>query len=336
MLLLLLGAPALANDVLLLGASYVDRNDLELLADALLDEGTGTDRTVEALCDGGLTWEKHVELVSTDSTWATTIVDTPWSAAFLHEFADVADNAPDSEEFLASVAAGQQLGTWFAANGAEVFVWLTWGDIDGGPDYDDYTGMQDGLRRGAEAQAAGMASVGVNAYIVPIGEAFRVVWASEADPLAPEALFYRLYTTDGEHPTPVGSYLAALVIYVALTGNDPAGLAAPAAVEAADVARLQAAALAAVVETAAEGYAYPWQGGDTGTVDTGTVDTGTADSGDSGTGDSGTGDSGTAAEPDTSDSRGCACDSGATALAAPLALAALAARRPRGPRGRAT
>ena len=326
---LLLSAPALAGDVLLLGASYVDRNDLEILAENLLDEGSGADRDVEALCAGGLTWAKHVDLVSTDETWATTIVDTPWNTVFMHEFADVADNAPDSEEFLASVEAGKQLGTWFAGNGADVFVWIAWGDIDGGPDYDDYTGMQDGLRRGAEAQVAGMATVGVNAYIVPIGEAFRAVWAGETDPLAEGTLFYRLYDTDGEHPSTTGSYLAALVIYTSLTGRDPAGLSAPRDVLADDLPRLQAAASAAVTETAAAGYVYPWQGsdtGDTGTVDTGTVDTGTVDTGG---GDSGATEMPPNEEVDTSDQRGCACDNGGAAVAAPMLLGLLALRRRR-------
>ena len=33
--------------------------------------------------------------------------------------------------------------------------------------------------------------------------------------------FYNLYTNDGSHPSLSGSYLAAVVLYATITGNDP-------------------------------------------------------------------------------------------------------------------
>ncbi|MBM4367062.1 MAG: hypothetical protein FJ102_12685, partial [Deltaproteobacteria bacterium] len=302
--LLLLAGPAWAGDLLIVGASYVDRNDVEVMLEDLLDEGSGRDRSVTALCENGMTWAEHVARVGTDETWTTTLRDTAWTGAFLHEFADVADQPVDSEKFLESLAAGQQLAAYLGGNGAAIYVWLTWGDRTGGPHYDDYTGMQDALKTGAETYAATFNADGYPSYVAPIGEAFRYLHDAEADPLAAETLFTALYTSDNQHPTPTGSYLAALVMYSTLVGESPAGLSAPANVSAAispdDVSRLQDAAWIAIEQTAAAGYAYPWQGGgDTGTPDTGTPDTGNpGDTGDDPTpADSGNGD--TAADAGT-------------------------------------
>ena len=49
--------------------------------------------------------------------------------------------------------------------------------------------------------------------LFPVGEAWRAAWAR--DPALP------LYGPDGFHPSPLGSYLAALVIFEALTGRLP-------------------------------------------------------------------------------------------------------------------
>ncbi len=355
--LLLLAGPAWAGDLLIVGASYVDRNDVEVMLEDLLDEGSGADRSVTALCESGMTWAEHVARIGSDETWTTTLRDTPWTGAFLHEFADVADQPVDSENFLASLAAGQELAAYLGGNGAAIYVWLTWGDRNGGPHYADYTGMQDALKTGAETYVATFNGDGYPSYVAPIGEAFRYLHDNDADPMAADALFTLLYTSDNQHPTPAGSYLAALVMYATLVGESPAGLSAPANVAAAiapeDVLRLQEAAWIAIEQTAAEGYAYPWQGGgDTGTPDTGTnddsgddpgsTDSGGADSAeDAGEGDSGAPDTGAptseeSSNPDDSDDRGCGCSGVAGAPSAPAAaslvsgaLALIAARRRR-------
>ena len=58
----------------------------------------------------------------------------------------------------------------------------------------------------------------VGGRFFPAGQAWQL--ASKRDPgLA-------LYSSDGLHPTPAGSYLAALVVYGRLTGESPVGLPA--------------------------------------------------------------------------------------------------------------
>jgi hypothetical protein len=68
------------------------------------------------------------------------------------------------------------------------------------------------------------AAEAVDGLFLPAGEAWRAAWA--ADPELP------LYGADGFHPSELGTYLAALVIYEGITGHDPRTLPGEAAVAA--------------------------------------------------------------------------------------------------------
>ena len=57
-----------------------------------------------------------------------------------------------------------------------------------------------------------MAAAGVNGIFMPAGKAWQTAWATD-----PSLAFYQ---PDGLHPTPLGTYVAALVIYERLTGHD--------------------------------------------------------------------------------------------------------------------
>ena len=64
------------------------------------------------------------------------------------------------------------------------------------------------------------AALGVGGVFVPAGEAWRTVQHSNPE--------QSLYGPDGFHPSPVGTFLAALVIYERITGRDPRTLPAQA------------------------------------------------------------------------------------------------------------
>jgi hypothetical protein len=53
----------------------------------------------------------------------------------------------------------------------------------------------------------------LGALLLPAGTAWRLAWRQDAT--------LKLYGEDGFHPSPLGSYLAALVIYQGLTGRSP-------------------------------------------------------------------------------------------------------------------
>ena len=76
----------------------------------------------------------------------------------------------------------------------------------------------------AVAESYALAAADVGGACFPVTVAWLKAW--ETDPSLP------LYSDDGFHPSPQGSYLAALVIVGALTGSSPIGM--PAAVTRAD------------------------------------------------------------------------------------------------------
>jgi hypothetical protein len=56
------------------------------------------------------------------------------------------------------------------------------------------------------------ASVGVGGMFVPAGEAWRGAWVEDST--------LALYGPDGFHPSPIGTFLTALVVYERITGRD--------------------------------------------------------------------------------------------------------------------
>jgi hypothetical protein len=57
-----------------------------------------------------------------------------------------------------------------------------------------------------------LAAQDVGGVFLPAGEAWRAAWANDPD--------LRLYGGDGYHPSPLGTYAAALVVYEGITGHD--------------------------------------------------------------------------------------------------------------------
>jgi hypothetical protein len=90
-----------------------------------------------------------------------------------------------------------------------------------------------------------LAASDVDGVLFPVASAWLAAWERDAT--------LQLYAADGLHPTPTGSYLAALVIYAKILNRSPVGLparlrlrsGAVVAIDAAVAAMLQQAAAAA-------------------------------------------------------------------------------------------
>jgi hypothetical protein len=97
-------------------------------------------------------------------------------------------------------------------------------------------------------------------FIAPVGPAYAQIHAGAlaggGDPVDTGSAFYRLYASDGSHPSPPGTLLSAYVVATSLTGVSPQGLPAPEGMDADDVALLQAAAVETVFDDGL-GYTYP-------------------------------------------------------------------------------
>jgi hypothetical protein len=88
--------------------------------------------------------------------------------------------------------------------GARTALYAVWPSVARAGDFD----------RVSESYAIAAADVG--GMLLPAGDAWRAAWRRDKH--------LALYGSDGYHPTPLGSYLAALVVYQRLTGRSPAGL----------------------------------------------------------------------------------------------------------------
>jgi len=70
------------------------------------------------------------------------------------------------------------------------------------------------------SQSYAAAANDVKALLLPAGDAWRAAWATDAG--------LPLYGSDGFHPSPMGTYLAALVIYEQIFASPPPAVPVPA------------------------------------------------------------------------------------------------------------
>ena len=102
------------------------------------------------------------------------------------------------------VLATRVLATEIRAIGARTALLMVWPESGRFAVFDD---VRDSYRAAADD---------VGGLFFPAGEAWRTAWAS--DPQLP------LYGPDGYHPSELGTYLAALVVYEGITGKDSRAL----------------------------------------------------------------------------------------------------------------
>lgn len=335
--------------LLFLGNSYTFVNELDQVTLGVFQAADpGLDAEAVRLAEAGYTFPMH--LAQADGTngataWSDALVtgSTDWDWVMLQDQSQIPGFPADNADYLASVDALAGLDAMVAAKHAQPVLLMTWGRLhgdDANPDrYPDYPTMQALLAEGYEAYAASIRTPEHGVWVAPAGYAWRHIYEAEVaagqDPTQPGTLFAALYQSDGSHPSPAGTYLAACVVYATITGQDPTGLPAPDAVPADAVAELQQAAAAAVFDESPE-LVYPWQdavdpGGDTAGDTAGdSADTAPDSASDADTGADAAGDTADDAPGDGASTGGCGCASapaGGTGLAALLGVLALRRRR---------
>lgn len=319
-LLFTLPGTARASSALFLGNSYTHVNELDVLVEALLEEGQPewAGATVERLTDGGLTFADHVSRIGTaGSPWEAALGEAgpAWDWVILQEQSQIPGFPEDDPYYVASLEAAGSLNATAAAHGAQTVFYLTWGresGDSGNPElYPDFLTMEARLEEGYARYRDATSTSERPTWVAPVGPAFAWVYEdmilSGDDPGSSTSRFAQLYSDDGSHPSALGSYLAACVFYATLTGASPEGLSALGGLSDEDAAWAQYVA-AAVVFDESLGFTYPWSGGDTGSEDTGSVDTGPVDTGsvDSDPADTGPTDTGEIAiNPEKTETRGC-------------------------------
>jgi hypothetical protein len=206
--------------VLFIGNSLTQVNDLPGLVSDIARLAGGPRITAEAVDFGGASLEDHW-----NRTEAREAIERGgWDVVVLQQGPSA---LPASRVLLLDYTG--RFAQPIRAVGARPALYMVWPSLDREFDWDAVT----------ESYSAAARSV--DGLILPAGEALR-----EAGRRKPTLA---LLGADGFHPTPTGSYLAALVIYASLTGREVSGLiqrTAPADVPESDFAVLEAAAVWAI------------------------------------------------------------------------------------------
>jgi hypothetical protein len=213
--------------VLFVGNSYTSVNDLPGLVRDLSTAGDPT-FVVSSVTVGGATLQNHV-----DSSGAVAAIQTGgWDAVVLQGQSVEPLYQPTTFQ-NAAVALDVEID----GGSATTVFFETWARAPGHAVYNETwsggtpTAMQAGLR--AAYQAAALATGGVMA---PVGDGWETTLADHPT--------LQLHSGDGSHPTLAGSYLAACVFYLVLTGQQTIGApaAAPSGLSEQDAATLRSVA----------------------------------------------------------------------------------------------
>jgi len=189
-------AVAGAPRVLFVGNSLTAVNDVPGMVGSLA-AAAGAPLTVDAVTIGGASLGDHLA----DGTAAGRLARERWDFVVLQQGPS---SRPDSRVLLRADTA--RFAALDQAAGARTALYMVW-PIASEPEWFD--AVRDSYRLAAED---------VGGIFLPAGESWRAAW--RVDPSL------ALYSADGLHPTPAGSYAAALVIAAGLTGKSPIGLPA--------------------------------------------------------------------------------------------------------------
>jgi len=197
-------APTAPMRVLFIGNSYTYVNDLPMvIADLAAAAREARPFKPDVVRVGGATLEGHI--AGHDALPA--IARGGWDAIVLQEQSTRPITDPDKmrRDVKTLADAARKVN-------AKVVLYETWAR-------EALPGTQDSLTH-VYHKAASYA----NAVIAPVGEAWSAFRAQEG-PIA-AGTHSALFRTDGSHPSPVGTYLAATVLYQTLYGKSPVGLPA--------------------------------------------------------------------------------------------------------------
>jgi len=182
--------------LLFIGNSLTYTNDLpEMLARMLQRNGVAVDR-VESEARPNFGLPDHW---SSKSTLAAIAADD-WDYVILQQGPSATEGRPYLLEFAPLFA------DKIRQTGAEPVFYMVW---PAGNRLRDFPGVAESYRMAARA---------VDGMLFPVGEAWMAAWRRNPR--------LRLYGPDGFHPSRLGTYLAALVMYQQLSGLDPLELPA--------------------------------------------------------------------------------------------------------------
>lgn len=182
--------------VLFLGSSLTYNNDMPHLVQAFARE-VGQSLDVVTVAKGGFSFEDHCKRGAALST----LRKGPWNYVVMQQGpSTLTASRRNMLEWARKLAAPIRQA------GARPALYMVWPSEDRLAYFDE---VRTSYQLAAEA---------VDGMMIPAGEAWRAAW--RRDPDVP------LYRRDREHPSPTGSFLAALSIFGMLFDRSPVGLPA--------------------------------------------------------------------------------------------------------------
>ena len=248
-------SPPIPEELLFVGNSYTFYNDLDQLVANLATSLPGAPVvTASRVAPGGYRLPQHeADAASTSTPLAAFLGTGPypaWTYVILQDQSQIPGFPETQQERIDSVAASVALARRATEHRATTLLFQTWGRRNGdsnNPDrFPDFLTMNTRLAEGYAQMEQAIRAAGFPVRRVPVGAAFATIREEELaagrDPLDSASLFYRLYASDGSHPSLEGSYLAAVTFVCTLRDTAAPPFAfSPAALGAADAARLQTA-----------------------------------------------------------------------------------------------
>jgi hypothetical protein len=181
--------------ILFIGNSLTYANDLPGLVQRLGEAVEGKAPVVESVAVADFSLEDHWNLGGAQKA----IARDQWDLVVLQQGPSA---LPESRVLLVEYA--QKFADEIRKVGGRPALYMVWPPSSRATDWDNVT----------ESYLA--AARAVNGVVFPVGEAFRA--AVRRDPAL------ELFAGDGFHPSSVGSYLAAIVIYAQATHRSPIGI----------------------------------------------------------------------------------------------------------------
>lgn len=205
--------------MLFLGNSFTSVNDLPFVFEQLAESG-GHAAGTDMIAPGGATLEDHRQSPDT----ADRLGSQRWDFVVLQEQSQIPSVASMREAQMYPAAGA--LITEIQAHGATPLLFSTWAHQGGWPEngLPDYDSMQAAVDDGY-----GELGRRDGVEVVPVGDAWQS--AMQGGPA--------LFQTDGVHPTPAGTYLAACVFYAVVFKQSPVGLADKGGLGDSDATRLE-------------------------------------------------------------------------------------------------
>ena len=194
----LTGSPEIASDpptrILFVGNSLTFYNDMPEILLGFLNTMPDIDYRVESVAFPAAGLQDHW----TDGEALDRIAEGGWDVVILQQGPSATEGRPSLLEY------SQLFSEKIRAVGATPALYMVWPSIQRSFDAD---GVSDSYTTGAKVVGGGL---------LPAGDAFRVAQGVDSS--------IELYGGDGFHPSVEGSFLAALVMYVQLTGKTADGL----------------------------------------------------------------------------------------------------------------